>query len=206
MTSSRCYLNLYFSKLSPFERIWLDVPKRQHLITDICRLLIIIDSIPFQKRLHAKMGAHFGTWSRTGGMRRIWDNANKCPSVHFIKKTNITFCFIGVLLLKHCMLSIQYYPLFVGSAMNPQGHYIPFIGNISKYHLFRKWLDPSWNPFGSSVPSDPVYFLSGLSLPNTGKPAVKLINHVLTAARCLIVLKWKQQVPPSRINLYKHIH
>lgn len=53
---------------------------------------------------------------------------------------------------------------------------------------------------------DPVHFLLGLPMPNTAKLATKLINHILTAARCLIALKWKQQLPPSHTDLNKRIH
>lgn len=53
----------------------------------------------------------------------------------------------------------------------------------------------------SSIPLDPAHYLLGSPIPNSTKIATKLMNVIVSAARCLVALKWKKTSPPFRENL-----
>lgn len=94
---------------------------------------------------------------------------------------------------------MQYFPPPAGDIMNLWGHYTTFIKDMLFWKNTRSLLEYLVGP---QTPLDPAHLLPGLPIPNTAKSAIKLINHILTAARCL---KWRQ-LPPSQTDLYKRIH
>lgn len=57
----------------------------------------------------------------------------------------------------------------------------------------------------AGVPFDPKVFLLGLPPTSLLKRSKKLLSHILTAARCLVALKWKQREPPSISELHSRI-
>lgn len=85
----------------------------------------------------------------------------------------------------------------------------------SQFHLF--WGCPGIRPFwvvvqslifdvlGLRVPLDPMLFL--LNVTNTTIPrfSMKMMLHILTAARCLIARFWRRLVPPGSIDLVARI-
>lgn len=48
-------------------------------------------------------------------------------------------------------------------------------------------------------------FWLGFLPPTISKTIKKLVRHILTAARCLVMLLWKIREPPSLIELYARI-
>lgn len=59
--------------------------------------------------------------------------------------------------------------------------------------------------FDTGVLLDPRIFLLGLPPTTFSKASKKLLAHVLTAARCLVSLKWKKRETPSLTELHSRI-
>lgn len=59
--------------------------------------------------------------------------------------------------------------------------------------------------FDTEVPLDPKTFVLGLPPISLSKRSKKLVSHILTGARCLVALKWKQREPPSLSELHSRI-
>lgn len=83
------------------------------------------------------------------------------------------------------------------------------------YHIY--WSCPKIVPFwtevqslltrllGVQVPWSPKLFLFGVSGLNIPRHSRKLMGHIITAARCLVALRWKKQTPPTQSDLYTRI-
>lgn len=124
----------------------------------------------------------------------------KALYVFFIKREPVQGAFLWV---HDCSSPIGHIPLSFRWLLAPPSHIYWQSPLLQPY--WRSVQDLIQRLFDLDIPLSPKIFLLGLLPPSLSRLAKKLTHSLTTAAWCLVALHWKQQVPPSSIELYAGI-